>query len=177
MSRVDTAWLRMDNDVNLMMIVGVWLLRAGASRYAALCERVAGQAAEVRPLPPEGGARTRWARAGSTTTPSTSTRHVRAREAAAPARARASARRCRQRVRRARDARRSIRTRPLWQFHLIEDYEGGSALIARVHHCIADGIALISVMLSITDGGTDPPRAQEARAGRRQPRATGWPTR
>ena len=23
MSRVDTAWLRMDNDVNLMMIVGV----------------------------------------------------------------------------------------------------------------------------------------------------------
>ena len=29
MSRVDTAWLRMDNDVNLMMIVGVWLLRPG----------------------------------------------------------------------------------------------------------------------------------------------------
>ena len=27
MSRVDTAWLRMDNDVNLMMIVGVWLLQ------------------------------------------------------------------------------------------------------------------------------------------------------
>ena len=26
MSRVDTAWLRMDNDVNLMMIIGVWLL-------------------------------------------------------------------------------------------------------------------------------------------------------
>jgi len=27
MSRVDTAWLRMDNEVNLMMIVGVWLLQ------------------------------------------------------------------------------------------------------------------------------------------------------
>ena len=26
MSRVDTAWLRMDNDVNLMTIVGIWLL-------------------------------------------------------------------------------------------------------------------------------------------------------
>ena len=39
MSRVDTAWLRMDNDVNLMMIVGVWLLRPGIS-YAAPCERV-----------------------------------------------------------------------------------------------------------------------------------------
>src|SRR2546423_14838914 len=39
MSRVDTAWLRMDNDVNLMMIVGVWLLQPGIA-HAALCERV-----------------------------------------------------------------------------------------------------------------------------------------
>jgi hypothetical protein len=39
MSRVDTAWLRMDNDVNLMMIVGVWLLEP-ALDYAQLCERV-----------------------------------------------------------------------------------------------------------------------------------------
>jgi diacylglycerol O-acyltransferase len=28
----------------------------------------------------------------------------------------------------------------------------------RIHHCIADGIALISVMQSITDGGSDPPK-------------------
>ena len=27
MSRVDTAWLRMDTEQNLMMIVGVWTLR------------------------------------------------------------------------------------------------------------------------------------------------------
>ena len=47
--------------------------------------------------------------------------------------------------------------RPLWQFRLIESYDGGSALIARVHHCIGDGIALISVMMTITDGGSDPP--------------------
>ena len=40
MSRVDTAWLRMDNDVNLMMIVGVWLLQP-AIAYETLCERVA----------------------------------------------------------------------------------------------------------------------------------------
>jgi WS/DGAT/MGAT family acyltransferase len=56
--------------------------------------------------------------------------------------------------------------RPLWEFRLIEAYEGGSALIARVHHCIGDGIALISVMLSITDGGSDPPlRARASRGG------------
>ena len=40
MSRVDTAWLRMDNDVNLMMIVGIWLLEP-AVPYDMLCERVA----------------------------------------------------------------------------------------------------------------------------------------
>jgi len=41
-------------------------------------------------------------------------------------------------------------TKPLWQFHLIENYLGGSALVSRIHHCYADGIALISVMLSLT---------------------------
>ena len=40
MSRVDTAWLRMDNDVNLMMIVGVWLLQPGVS-LSALRQRMA----------------------------------------------------------------------------------------------------------------------------------------
>jgi hypothetical protein len=47
---------------------------------------------------------------------------------------------------------------PLWQFHIIEPYEGSSAVVARMHHCIADGIALINVMVSITDGGIDPPQ-------------------
>jgi hypothetical protein len=34
-------------------------------------------------------------------------------------------------------------SKPLWQFHLVEDYQGGSAFISRFHHCYADGIALI----------------------------------
>jgi diacylglycerol O-acyltransferase len=55
--------------------------------------------------------------------------------------------------------------RPLWQFHLIDGYEGGSALIVRIHHCIGDGIALISVALSITDGGSDPPARKKRAAG------------
>lgn len=49
---------------------------------------------------------------------------------------------------------------PLWQFELIENYDGGSALLSRIHHCIADGIALISVMMSLVDGGSEPPRRQ-----------------
>jgi diacylglycerol O-acyltransferase / wax synthase len=40
--------------------------------------------------------------------------------------------------------------KPLWQFHLVEGYRGGSAIVVRIHHCYADGIALIQVMLSLT---------------------------
>ncbi len=47
--------------------------------------------------------------------------------------------------------------RPLWQFHLVENYRGGSALIARIHHCYADGIALVQVLLSMTDVGAGRP--------------------
>ncbi|HPT57870.1 MAG TPA: wax ester/triacylglycerol synthase family O-acyltransferase, partial [Casimicrobium sp.] len=52
--------------------------------------------------------------------------------------------------------------KPLWQMHLVENYKGGSALITRIHHCIADGIALIGVLLNMTDedpNAPDTPRA------------------
>src|SRR5690349_3693948 len=39
MSKVDTAWLRMDSASNLMMIVGVWTLQPGIA-YQDLCQRV-----------------------------------------------------------------------------------------------------------------------------------------
>jgi len=51
--------------------------------------------------------------------------------------------------------------RPLWQFHLVPHYQGGSALIGRVHHCIGDGLALIYVMLAMSDGGPQPPGPTE----------------
>jgi WS/DGAT/MGAT family acyltransferase len=38
-------------------------------------------------------------------------------------------------------------------------------MIARLHHCIGDGIALISVTMSITDGGSDPPARRRREAG------------
>ena len=41
-------------------------------------------------------------------------------------------------------------TKALWQVHLV-DYGKGSVVVARIHHCIADGIALIQVLLSLTD--------------------------
>lgn len=46
--------------------------------------------------------------------------------------------------------------RPQWQFHLVEHYRKGSAIIGRVHHCYADGVALMRVLLSLTDGSPSP---------------------
>ena len=40
---------------------------------------------------------------------------------------------------------------PLWQFHVIENYKDGPVIVVRIHHCIADGIALVQVFLSLTD--------------------------
>ncbi|OGA97838.1 MAG: diacylglycerol O-acyltransferase [Burkholderiales bacterium RIFCSPHIGHO2_12_FULL_69_20] len=154
MSRVDTAWLRMDNDVNLMMIVGVWLLTP-AITLAALRERI-----ETRLLKYE-----RFKHKAVLDTMGATwvedphfdiARHVVLekipRKRGQSERA-ALQQRCGELAVTPLDP-----AHPLWQFHLVERYEGGCALIARIHHCIGDGIALISVMNSITDGGNDPPR-------------------
>jgi diacylglycerol O-acyltransferase len=51
-------------------------------------------------------------------------------------------------------------TKPLWQLHYIERYRGGSALICRLHHCMADGVSLVQVLLSLADAGS--PRPENA---------------
>jgi WS/DGAT/MGAT family acyltransferase len=43
-------------------------------------------------------------------------------------------------------------SRPLWDVYLIDGYGEGAAVLTRMHHCIADGIALARVMLTLTDG-------------------------
>jgi len=45
--------------------------------------------------------------------------------------------------------------KPLWQMHIVENYGDGFAVINRLHHCIADGIALMRVLLSLTDDSPD----------------------
>jgi diacylglycerol O-acyltransferase / wax synthase len=41
--------------------------------------------------------------------------------------------------------------KPLWQAYLVDGYRDGCALVMRMHHCIADGIALARVMMMLTD--------------------------
>ena len=65
-------------------------------------------------------------------------------------------------------------TKPLWQFQYIENYRGGSAVVARLHHCIADGVALVRVLLGMTDDSPQgAPHARRTRR-RRRPIAGGY---
>jgi len=65
-------------------------------------------------------------------------------------------------------------TKPLWQFHFIENYRGGCALAARFHHCIADGIALVRVLFSMTDDSPGSQKPKPKRKVRAKPLAGGF---
>ena len=157
MSKVDTAWLRMDCEANLMMIVGVWQLAPGL-KYAAVSERIENTLLKYdrfrqRVLEDAGGAT--WVHDRNfdlahhlvlEKLPNVAKGHE---QQALQDRVAVLA------------TQRLDPKRPLWQIHLIEDYTGpdgvkGSAMIVRIHHCIADGIALISVTMSLVDGGEAP---------------------
>jgi WS/DGAT/MGAT family acyltransferase len=43
------------------------------------------------------------------------------------------------------------RDRPLWEMHFVDGFGAGSAVVVRLHHSLADGIALSQVLLSLTD--------------------------
>jgi diacylglycerol O-acyltransferase / wax synthase len=144
MSSVDTAWLRMDRPSNLMMICGVLIFRERLtlkSLRATVRNRfMRFPRLTQRPVQTPTGAF--WEPDAKFDIGA----HV---LRAAP---------------KGRDSKRALEalvsrlvatpldpSRPLWQFQLVDRYEQGSAVIVRIHHCYADGIALIQVMLSMTD--------------------------
>lgn len=153
MSKVDTAWLRMDSASNLMMIVGVWVIRPGI-RYADLLQRLEERLLKYPRFMQsavEDAAGASWV-----TDPQFDlANHLVIEKLPKTA---------------AKDQQGALQdrlaelcmvplnpARPLWQFHLVENYKGGSAMLVRIHHCIADGIALISVTNSLVDGGAPAP--------------------
>ena len=159
MSKVDTAWLRMDCPTNLMLINGVWAVSPGITleqlreragqrltQYPRFCQRVVEDAAgatwvkdehfdiaaHVEPLTLKRKRGQTHQQALADAVGGFATQPLNAR-------------------------------RPLWHFYLVEDFVGedgqaGSALIVRIHHCIADGIALMWVIMSLVDGGAEPPK-------------------
>lgn len=150
---VDTAWLRMEQRNNLMMITGVMLfdqplaierLRATLEqrflRYERFKQRV------VKPMLP--GQPIRWE-----TDPHFDIHaHVHRFRMPPP-----GDKAMLQRLVSHYMSQQLDFSRPLWDFTLVEGYGEGCALISRIHHSIADGIALVSVMLSMTDKEPDAP--------------------
>ena len=151
-SAVDTAWLRMDRSQNLMMICGVLLMRERlpiARLRRMITERfLVFRRFKQRPIETAAGAY--W----QTDKHFDIERHVV--HTALPGRA----------------GRKELQelvsqlattpldpARPMWQFLLVDNYDGGSAVIVRIHHCYADGIALVRVMLSMTDAAANGPPA------------------
>src|SRR5690606_37572702 len=57
------------------------------------------------------------------------------------------------------------RLQPLWQVHVIDGVDGGSALVTRFHHCIGDGTAMTALSMVLYDETPDaPPGGHEAAA-------------
>ena len=155
MSRVDTAWHRMDTEANLMMIIGVWLIepRLTLADLRARVETSLLKYDRFRQAVVEDALGAHWV-ADEAFDLAAHVVPVRLK----PARGQPPVEALKALV-----GELAVTPlaphRPLWQFHLVENLEAGtSALVLRIHHCIADGIALISVMLSITDGGKPPPQ-------------------
>ncbi|MBX3611587.1 MAG: wax ester/triacylglycerol synthase family O-acyltransferase [Hydrogenophaga sp.] len=162
MSKVDTAWLRMDTPTNLMMIVGVWVLKPAISR-AALAERVRERLLpyrRFRQMAREDAAGAAWVDDPDFDLNRHLVTHRLKRTKGQSERAALQARVAALAIEPLDHA------HPLWRFELIEHYDGGSALIARIHHCIADGIALIGVMMSLVDGGALPAPSRQGKAAR-----------
>lgn len=163
MSRVDTAWLRMERPTNPMMITGVLMLAEPLSLQRL--RRVVGDRflaySRFRQKAVDAATGASWLDDERFDLDA----HVV--PAALPGRPRSSAseKRALERLVSRLASSPLDPTRPLWQFHLVEHYQGGSALVARIHHSYADGIALVQVLLSLTDTqrkpreGTDLARA------------------
>jgi diacylglycerol O-acyltransferase / wax synthase len=149
MSSVDHAWLRMDSSSNLMMIVSVFVFETPLD-YEIFKERIEQTLLQYPPFTSRvvrEPARAWWEHDASFDL----AHHVH--RISLPGKA---------------DkleleafvadlaSQRLDMSRPLWQFHLVDNYQGGQALIARIHHCIADGIALVGVMLSMAGGEVAP---------------------
>jgi diacylglycerol O-acyltransferase / wax synthase len=150
MSSVDTAWLRMDSTTNLMMIVGVMVFDTplDVKRFKTLIEGRLLVYPRFKQYVVDDGMSAHWIDDEDFDLDAHLHR-VRLPGAGGEKELQAMVADL--------ASERLDKGKPLWQMHLIENYQGGSALISRIHHCIADGIALIGVLLNMTDEDPNAP--------------------
>ncbi|HET7202856.1 MAG TPA: wax ester/triacylglycerol synthase family O-acyltransferase [Steroidobacteraceae bacterium] len=169
MSAVDTAWLRMDGAGNAMMIVSVMAtatpVRAADLRQVIATRLLCFPRFLRRPVPDALGAS--WHEHADFDLDEHFVM-TRLPEPAGQAELQALAARL--------ASERLDPERPQWQVHFVERYGSGSAWVLRVHHCYADGMAMVRVLLSLTEQDSGPALAASQAAvsrGARRPAAGG----
>ena len=145
LSAVDTTWLRMEDPTNLMMITGVWLFadQVDHNRLMAIVEERMLKFKRFKQVvrrPPVG--LPYWE-----DDPLFDIRnHFRHVALPAPGTEVSLQELVSDLMSEGLDF-----ARPPWQAHIVDNVNGGSALVVRLHHCIADGIALMYVLLAMAD--------------------------
>ncbi len=154
MTSVDTAWLRMDTPTNLMMIVGVMMfdgpmdtarfkrtLTHRLLRYQRFRQRVVQDASGAYWFDDEHF---------------DIDNHVHSLNLPAP-----GGKAALQSLAASLASQSLDHNKPLWMMTVVEHYDDhgvrGSAVVVRIHHCIADGISLTGVMYSLADATPDAP--------------------
>jgi len=148
MSAVDAAWLRMDRPTNLMMIVGVVVFdsRVDFRRFRAVIAERFLKFPRFRCRAVDDAMSASWQEDPDFDLD----QHVSRIALPAPA-GQAELETLVSRL-----AGTDVdRRRPMWQFHFVENFQGGTAVILRIHHCYADGTAMIRVFLTLTDPTAD----------------------
>lgn len=155
MSHVDHAWLRMEEPTNLMMITGVTLFDVPVTlpEIRTLIERRLLPIPRFRHLVVPGAKRGRHAWRPDPNFDLDA--HLREEPLPAPGDDTALREVVSLRMSEPMDF-----SRPLWMVHVVQGYSGGGALIWRMHHCIGDGIALMLVLLSLTEMASGEPTAE-----------------
>jgi WS/DGAT/MGAT family acyltransferase len=156
MSPADAAWLHMDSPENLLVITGLLWTAEPLERsavHALLADRLVGRFPKFRqhPVAP----RTPWDRPHWADDPAFDLdRHLVEHALPAPGGQE--------------ELEAFVGTlmaepfepgHPPWRLYLVQGYGRGSALIYRLHHAIADGMALSRVMLSLAEDGPAPAEA------------------
>jgi WS/DGAT/MGAT family acyltransferase len=145
LSAVDVAWLRMDEPDNLMHIHGVIVLEGSPSRdqVAQLLERRLLLLPRFRQRIATDGGRPVWTDDDAFDI----AHHVIDDPLAEPGGDAELAAKIEEHLDRPFD-----RARPLWEFRLFRGYHGGdTAVFAKIHHAIGDGVAMMVVLLAMTD--------------------------
>ena len=145
MSSVDTTWLRMDRPHNLMTIVAVWMLEGPVA-----LDRLENQLAERHLTYRRYRQKVEFAPGGPYWRDDPHfdlAHHIK--------RVRLPGRGGKEALQRFVGDLASEPldfNHPLWTDHIVENYEGGAAVVFRIHHAMGDGVALMGVTTALVDG-------------------------